>query len=103
MRLLIIAISLISTLSIGQSFEGKIVYQNNYTSKLAQVKDEQFNVMMGTRQEYYVKGGNYKSVTNGSFAQMQLYIQADNKLYNKLATSDTLYWMDGKSNNDEVV
>jgi hypothetical protein len=71
----------------AQTFEGKIVYQNSYTSKLAQVKSEQFDAMMGTAQEYFIKGGNYKSVTNGSFAQMQLYVQSQNKLYSKLATS----------------
>ncbi|MFM9837594.1 MAG: hypothetical protein ACKVOQ_04975 [Cyclobacteriaceae bacterium] len=87
----------------AQTFEGKIIYRNNYTSKLAQVKDAQFNAMMGTTQEYFIKGGNYKSVMNGTYSQMQLYIQADNKLYNKLATSDTLYWMDGKKDNDPVV
>ena len=87
----------------GQTFEGKLVYNNTYTSKMPNVKSEQFNAMMGTVQEYYIKGGNYKSVTNGSFAQVQLYIAADNRLYNKLATSDTLYWIDGRKDNDPVV
>lgn len=87
----------------AQTFEGKIVYQNSYISKLAQVKSEQFNAMMGTTQEYFIKGGNYKSVTNGSFAQMQLYVQSENKLYSKLATSDTLYWTDGKKDSNPVV
>lgn len=103
-RIYLFSVALFSIGNIAaQTFEGKLVYQNSYISKLAQVKSEQFNAMMGTTQEYFIKGGNYKSVTNGSFAQMQLYVQSDNKLYNKLATSDTLYWMDGKSNNDEVV
>jgi hypothetical protein len=59
--------------------------------------------MMGTTQEYSIKGGNYKSVTNGSFVQMQLYVQSENKLYSKLATSDTLFWTDGKNDSDPVV
>jgi hypothetical protein len=86
----------------AQSFEGVIVYKNTYTSKLPQVPDAQFNAMMGTTQEYSIKGGNYKSSTNGSFMQMQLYRQAENKLYGKTAMSDTLYWFDGNANPDEV-
>ena len=33
--------------------------------------------MPGTTQEYYIKGGNYKSVTNGTLVQWQLYIEKD--------------------------
>jgi hypothetical protein len=100
----IFSLNILTTVSVNaQTFEGKIVYQNSYTSKLAQLTDAQFNAMMGTTQEYFIKAGNYKSVTNGTYLQMQLYIQADNKLYNKLATSDTVYWMDGKKDNDPII
>ena len=77
----------------AQNFEGKITYQNSYKSKLPTVKDEQFNAMMGTRQEYYIKGGNYKSVSNGTFSQWQLYINMDSKLYSKMANSETICGM----------
>jgi hypothetical protein len=87
----------------GQPFEGKITYQNSYKSKLPNVKDEQFNSMMGTKQEYYIKGGNYKSVTNGTFAQWQLYINQDNKLYSKFSNSETILWNDGGVNTDSVI
>ncbi|HEY0030585.1 MAG TPA: hypothetical protein VGC65_07495 [Bacteroidia bacterium] len=87
----------------GQSFEGKITYKNSYKSKLSNMKDEQFNSMMGTKQEYYIKGGNYKSVTNGTFSQWQIYINKDNKLYSKMSNSETVLWNDGSVNPDSIV
>ena len=87
----------------GQSFEGKIVYQSIYKSKLPNVTDAQFSSMMGSNTEYFVKNGNYKSVTNGSFMQWQLYINKDNKLYNKMANSESLAWNDAATNSDEVL
>jgi len=55
--------------SFGQSFEGKIVYQNAYKSKIPNVTDEQFTTMMGSTQEYFIKNGDYRSVANGSLFQ----------------------------------
>jgi hypothetical protein len=87
----------------AQYFEGKITYQNKFKSKLPNVTDDQFNTMMGTIQEYYVKGGNFKSTANGSFFQWQIYLYKDNKLYNKFSNSETLLWIDGGTNTDEVI
>jgi hypothetical protein len=93
----------IASFAYGQDFEGKIVYRNTYVSKIANVSNEQFNSMMGNTQEYFIKGGNYKSEANGTFFQWQLYINKDNKLYNKMSNSPTILWNDGATNNDEVV
>ncbi len=87
----------------AQNFEGKMVFTNTYTSKLSQVTDEQWNTMMGTVQEYWVKDSAYKSVSNGTIMQWQLYDPAENRLYNKMSNSDTAYWMDGMFNDDEVI
>ena len=87
----------------AQNFEGKIVYQNKYKSKLPNVTDEQFANMMGTTQEYYIKGNNYKSVTDGKLMLWQLYIHADNKIYNKLSNTDVLLWNDASENKDSVL
>jgi len=95
--------TLFAVTSFGQDFEGKIVYRNSIKSKLPNVSDEQFTSMLGSKQEYFIKGGDYKSVTNGSFVQWQLYINKDNKLYNKMANSEALLWNDGAVNTDEVL
>ena len=87
----------------AQGFEGKITYQNAYTSKIPNATSEQFTAMMGSTQEYYIEGDKYKSVMNGSFSQWQLYVPSENRLYTKTAMSDTLMWSDGNSNPDEAV
>lgn len=88
--------------SYGQFFEGKIVYQNNYISRTRGVSDKQLTKMMGSTQEYFIKDGDYKSATNGSYVQWQLYVNKDNKLYNKVSNNETLFWVDGAFNIDEI-
>ena len=87
----------------SQAFEGEIVYANSYKSKMPNLNDAQLGAMMGTTQEYYIKGGNYKSVFNGSFFKMQLYVNSDNKSYELTAKSDTLYWEDFGQNKDVAI
>ncbi len=91
------------TNSFGQAFEGKVIYNYKYKSKMSNVTDQQFNSMMGTTSEYLIKGGNYKSSTNGTFLQWQLYSNKDNKLYNKMSNSPAVLWNDGAVNTDEVL
>ena len=104
-RWILTVIILLVTLthSFGQSFEGKLIFANTYRSKMPNVSDEQFNSMMGTMQEYYIKNGNYKSSMNGTFFQWQLYINKDNKLYSKMSNSPSVFWTDGEVNPDVVV
>jgi hypothetical protein len=102
-HLLTILMTVISVPVFGQTFEGKITYQNSYTSKLPNVQDQQFNSMMGTTQEYIIKGGDYKSSSNGTLVQWQLYINKDNKLYNKMSNSETIFWNDGITNPDSII
>lgn len=102
-HLLTIVMTVISMTVFGQTFEGKITYQNSYTSKLPNVQDQQFNTMMGTTQEYIIKGGDYKSSSNGSLVQWQLYINKDNKLYNRMINSETIFWNEGNTNPDSII
>ena len=87
----------------GQTFEGKISYSNTYESKIANLKSEQLDMMMGTRQDYYIKSNSYKSVVNGSFLKMQLYEPLENKAYTLTGANDTLYWEDCSINKDEAI
>ncbi|PSL44867.1 hypothetical protein CLV51_105240 [Chitinophaga niastensis] len=100
MKLLILLLSFSSLTCLAQSFEGKITYANSCKSKLPNLKDEQLNSMMGTTQEYYIKGDNYKSTFNGSFIKSQIYSGAENRSYTLTAKSDTLYWEDYGQNKD---
>ena len=67
MKLLILILLATTLTSSAQIFEGKMTYSNTYQSKLPNLKSEQLNSMMGTKQEYYIKGNNYKSLFNGLF------------------------------------
>ncbi len=77
---LIVFLFLISLHLLGQDFEGQIVYSNSYISKNPKMSDQQWTTMMGSTQTYLIKGGDYKSVTNGTLLQWQLYINKENKL-----------------------
>ena len=89
--------------SFSQSFEGKIVYQNSYKSKIPNLTDEQLTTMMGNSQEFIIKGGNYKSVCNGTLFQWQLYVSKDNKIYSKFSNSENVLWNDAAINSNEVL
>lgn len=79
----------------GQTFEGKIVYHYTFKSKLPKINDDQLTLLMGSRQEYFIKGGNYKTVSNGTSFLWQIYINKENRLYNKLSHSQAILWYDG--------
>lgn len=87
----------------AQYFEGKIVYTNKFTSKMARVSSEEIAATMGTKQEYFIKGGNYKSLINGSGFKLQVYDNKTNRIYNKLPDTDTLFWIDAATNADEAI
>lgn len=60
---------IISITVTAQTFEGKIFYSNSYKSKTPQITDQQLGTMMGLKQEYLYKNGNYKTVANGTMVQ----------------------------------
>ena len=87
----------------AQSFEGKIMYSNNYQSKVPNYSSEQLNNLMGTQQVYVIKGNNYKSAFNGAFIKLQMYRGDENKSYTLTGKNDTLYCEDYNTNKDEAV
>ncbi|WP_246853598.1 hypothetical protein [Rufibacter aurantiacus] len=98
-----VALALICLVAPAQSFEGKVVYYNTYKSKIPGLSDAQLSSMMGNLQNWYIKGGDYKSETNGEQMVWQLYRNSDNKIYSKLSSSATLLWNDGALNPDSVM
>jgi hypothetical protein len=96
---------LLTILSFGarnQNFEGKMVFRIMVKSKIPGLPDERLNNMLGSSQDYFIKGGRYKTLSNSQMIAMQVYDPTTNKLYNKRPNSDTLYWMDAGKNDDEV-
>lgn len=100
--LVFIGLLAIANILHSQSFEGEIIYANRFTSKMKNFTDEQLGKMMGTKQEYLIKGGNYKSFLNGQSVTMQQYDYKTNRIYNRTPKADTLYWLDASTNTDEV-
>jgi hypothetical protein len=91
------------TFCYAQSFEGKITYKNSYKSKIPTFTDEQFTAMMGSSQEFNMKGGNYQSSLNGTLVQWQVYVNKDNKIYSKFSNSPAVLWNDAAVNSDSVL
>ena len=104
MKTLILTLSLtfFAGLAYCQNFEGEMIYKNSFTSKLPALTNERLEALIGNKQEYFIKDGNYKSLTNGGMISMQLYDKQSNKIYNKSPNSDTLYWLDASINTDNV-
>jgi len=100
---LLLTFLIFAATTLHAQFEGEIIYKNKYESRLPAVSDDQLTAMLGTETQYYIKGGNYKTVTNGSVLQWQLYVNKDNKLYNKFAMSESLLWNDCSIDKDVPV
>ena len=100
---LIIITIFITTFTYGQTFEGKLNYSNTFKSKNTNITDQQWSIMMGSKFEYSIKNGDYKSISNGTIFQWQLYINKENKIYNKFTNSIKALWMDASINEDEIL
>ena len=94
---------LTTTFGFAQFFEGKVVYENTYKSKIPQFTDEQVQEMMGDNQTYLFKDGDYKSIMNGKFMEWQLYLNQENKLYRKMSNSELAFCNDAALNTDSVL
>ncbi|PWA04176.1 hypothetical protein [Flavobacterium psychrotolerans] len=101
---IVIVFSVLTTIAVfGQNFEGKIVYTNSYKSKKPEMSDQKWAALLGSTQEYFIKGGDYKSVTNGTLVQWQLYNNKENRLYVKMANSEAAFWNDASVQGDAIL
>jgi hypothetical protein len=100
--LLIILMSTLYIIGMGQSFEGQIIYENTFKSKISNISDAQFSSLLGTRWEYYIKGGNYKEISNGRL-QWEIYNHTENRIYTKCSNSDTVSWKDAANDQDFIL
>jgi hypothetical protein len=92
-----------ATTDTPKSFEGLVTYKNAIKSKIKGATDAQILKMMGDKMDYYFKEGNYKTVCNGSLIQWQLYDSKTNRLYTKVALSETIYYNDAAENKDTLL
>ncbi|MFC6095109.1 hypothetical protein ACFPVY_00490 [Flavobacterium qiangtangense] len=103
MKKIVFFFLLLSFSAFAQNFEGEISYDVTYKSENPQLKPEQLASMMGNKQTYTIKDGNYKSAINGQMLQWQLYVKSANKLYTKMSNSESVFWNDASVQGDEVI
>ncbi len=101
--LVVFFLTVFSVTGFGQNFEGKIVYTNSFVTKNTNVSNEQWSNMFGSTQEYYIKGGDYKIISNGTLLVWQTYLNQDNKMYTKLSSSKSILWTDASVNGDSII
>lgn len=88
----------------GQTFEGKITYDRSFSSLHPEkVTPQEWTNLIGWKQELYVKSGSYKSVSNGSYCEWQLYVPSENRIYTKIKNSDTLLWNDASLYSEKII
>ena len=91
-------IFLLTYAGFSQSFEGQITYAVTYKTKQASTTDEQWGEMLGTQHNYFLKGGNYYALSNGTVFNWQRYISETNKYYYKLGVSSKVFRINGSIN-----
>jgi hypothetical protein len=87
----------------AQYFEGKVIYRQMVTSRMPGVTDSALSATVGNEESYYLKGGFYRSMTNGTGFSMQQYDHRTNRLYFKNPDIDTLYWVDAGKTTDKPI
>lgn len=97
------AFALLTLFASAQYFEGKVVYQNKYTSKVSTVSDAQLASMIGSIQNWYIKGGSYRSETDGTYLIWQIYNNQDNKIYTKTSNSNNVFYSDAAISKSENI
>ncbi|MBV8391099.1 MAG: hypothetical protein JO080_14940 [Mucilaginibacter sp.] len=101
--ILLILLQFLTTVTFAQkSFEGEVVYSVSVRSNTPKITSEKLSSMIGTKQVYYMKGANYKSVLNGNVSQWEIYIDKNKKIYNKIASNDSALWHDVTINHDTI-
>ncbi|WP_310560720.1 hypothetical protein [Flavobacterium sp.] len=103
-KIIFIAINIFTiSISFGQNFEGKIIYSNTCTSNIPNITSASLSSLIGSKQEYIIKDNNYKSISNGTLFEWQLYINISSKLYIKATSSETIFCSDDKKQDDEII
>ena len=86
----------------GRYFEGEIDYDVSYESHQNGLSIAQLELMYGVKEQFFISGGRYKTMTDGQVIEMQLYDPGLNRVYTKLAESDTLIFFEGAINRDSI-
>ncbi|MBS1663615.1 MAG: hypothetical protein JST68_21410 [Bacteroidetes bacterium] len=84
-------------------YRGEIVYKNTVVSKIPGFPSDKFEAILGSRQECYIKDRQYKSLTNGSQMNVQIYDDQTNQLYLGSKGTDSVMVIDASKPSDSVL
>lgn len=101
--LITFCLSVMYLFSFGQSFEGEIVYQTSFKSKIPDITAKEFSAVMSVGKNFFIKDGDFKYETEGTHELWELYINADNKIYHKYSNSEKLTWNDASIDREDVL
>lgn len=103
LNILLLLSYLLTNLSFGQNFEGKIVYSVSYMHMKTLKKDTSLSIGLGNNEVFYIKNGDYLITGNGINKEWILYKSSTNKVYEKFRNNDTLYAIDAGINTDTIL
>lgn len=87
----------------SQNFQGKITYTNTFESKIKNMTPEKFAQFIGSKQEYFIKEGDYLILSNGEISNVMLYQNKKNKIYTKNIYNDTIICFDASIEKTKVI
>lgn len=94
--MLLITVLSLKTFSQNQnmeSFEGIIIYENNFQSKIDSISDEHFENAYGKQTKYIIaKNGDYINLYKGSYITIQLFKKIEDRVYTLLNNRDTIFY-----------
>jgi hypothetical protein len=75
-------------------FEGSIHYVYTVKVKSKKINSERMQQALGNGSVLIFKDGNFRHNYDGGAFEFDLYTKADNRLYMKKRSNDTIYWYD---------
>ena len=76
-----------------ESFEGIILYENTFKSKIDSISSSHFENAYGKQTKYILaKNGDYLNLFKGSYITVQLYKNKEDNIYTVLTNRDTIFY-----------
>ncbi len=86
-----------------ESFEGIVIYENVFKSKVDSISDNHFENAYGKQTKYVLaKNGDYINLFKGSYITIQLYKKQEDIIYTLLTGRDTIFYNRTNKKTDSI-
>jgi hypothetical protein len=86
-----------------ESFEGIIIYENTFISKIDSISNSHFENAYGKQTKYVLdKNGDYINLYKGSYITIQLYKKKEDIIYTLLTGRDTIFYNKTNEKTDDI-